>query len=276
MKLPERARVFISGGGGGLGRALACLLGQRGARVLVADLKQEGADETAARVRNCGGEAIAFKCDVTSPEQVEAAAAEMDRVWGGADLVVNNAGVAGGGVLGEVSLQDWEWILRVNLWGTLHGCHVFVPRLKAAGKGQILNVASAAGFASLPEMASYNMSKAAVISLSETLYAELGQHGVHVSVLCPTFFESGLMDSFRSPDARQREMAQAFFKRSRATSETVARAALKGLEEGRLHIVPMADGKLVWGLKRWAPGLYFRALRRGHRHITDRLLQPKR
>lgn len=268
--------MFISGGGGGLGRALACLVGQRGARVLVADLRQEAAEETAARVRNCGGEAIAFKCDVTSHDEVEAAAVEMDRAWGGADLVVNNAGVAAGGVLGEVPLQDWDWVLRVNVWGTLHGCHVFVPRLKAAGKGAILNVASAAGFASLPEMASYNMSKAAVISLSETLYTELGEHGVHVSVLCPTFFQSGLMDTFRSPTQRQRDMAQAFFRKSKATSDTVARTALKGLEDGALHIVPMADGKLVWGLKRWAPALYFRAVRAGHRQLTERLLQPKK
>ena len=112
---------------------------------------------------------------------------------------MNNAGVAAGGLVGEQSLDDWKWIVDINLWGVIHGCHVFAPRFRAQRSGYILNVASAAGFVSLPEMASYNVTKAGVIALSETLCGELSPCGVRVSVTCPSFFKTNLMDVLRSP-----------------------------------------------------------------------------
>ncbi|MGQ0508279.1 MAG: SDR family NAD(P)-dependent oxidoreductase [Myxococcaceae bacterium] len=272
MRLPEQPRAFISGGGSGLGRAIALELARRQARVLVADISAAAAEKVAEEIRAAGGESHPIACDVTKPEQVESAAREMEQIFGGVDLVVNNAGVAAGGPVGEFSLKDWEWIVAVNFWGVLYGCHAFVPRLKAQGHGALLNVASAAGFASLPEMGAYNATKAAVVSLSETLYGELGRHGVGVSVLCPTFFRSGLMQSFRSPTDRHRQLADNIFAKSKVKSEDVARAAIKGVERGTLHILPQLDAKLVWALKRWTPALYFRALRNHHERAVERLL----
>ena len=113
-------------------------------------------------------------------------------------LVINNAGVgAGGSAVGDFSLDDWSWVLGINLWGPIHGCHVFAPILRDAGYGGIINVASAAAFGAAPHMAAYNVSKAGVLSLSETLAAELSGTGVNVTVLCPTFVKTNIVESGR-------------------------------------------------------------------------------
>ncbi len=265
MKFPAKVRAVITGAGSGLGRELAVQLARRGARLLIADVNAARAAETVELVKSAGGEAAAFACDVTQAEQLEAAAVEAERLYGGTDLLVNNAGVAGGGLIGEMSIKDWEWMLRVNLWGAIHGCHAFVPRMKKQGHGWILNVSSCAAFATLPEMAAYNTSKAAVVALTETLFGELGGTNVEVTALCPTFFKTNLMDSFRSPTDRQRKLAEGMFKASTMTVETVARVALRDLEAGRLICLPQLDAKFVWRMRRWFPRLYLWVVRWGQR-----------
>ncbi|MBX3250121.1 MAG: SDR family NAD(P)-dependent oxidoreductase [Myxococcales bacterium] len=273
-RLPTPCHAVITGGGSGLGRALALALARRGGRVMIADLHEERAVETAELVAREGGEAWVRRCDVGEAAEVEALAAACEQAWGRIDLVVNNAGVAVAGVVGEVSLADWEFALRVNLWGVAHGCHAFAPRLRRQGSGHILNVASAAGIATLPEMAPYNVGKAGVIALSETLEAELAPAGVGVSVLCPTFFPTNLMESFRSPDERQRRRAEAFFRKARATADGVAERALVGVERSELLILPQSDARLVWRSKRLAPRTYRATVRVAERFgLTDRLLK---
>jgi NAD(P)-dependent dehydrogenase (short-subunit alcohol dehydrogenase family) len=263
MPFPTNPRAVVTGAGSGLGRALALNLARRGGRILVADINVASADETVRLAKAAGGDGVACSCDVTRVADLERVAAEADGRWGGVDILVNNAGVAAAGLVGEQSLDDWAWIVGINLWGVIHGCHVFAPRFRAQRSGYVLNVASAAGFVSLPEMASYNVTKAGVISLSETLCSELGASGVRVSVLCPSFFKTNLMNTFRSPGDRQRAMAENLFRRSRATADEVAASGLAGLEAGRLYIVPHADAKRAWWLKRMNPGFYFSAMRRG-------------
>lgn len=260
MKLPSEPRVVLTGGGSGLGRALALALAPRRARILVTDVDLARAEETCALVAARGGTAFARACDVTKLDEVEAAAVDADARLGGIDLLINNAGVAAAGLVGELPIADWKWIFDVNLWGVIHGCHAFVPRLRAQRRGFILNVASSAGIASLPEMAPYNVTKAGVISLSETLYAELGPSHIAVSCLCPTFFQTNLLERFRGP-SRQRALAERFFARSSMTAAEVADAALRGLERGQLIVIPQRDGSLVWRAKRWAPSLYHGFLR---------------
>jgi len=261
MSFPVSPRTVITGAGSGLGRALAVQLARRRGRILVTDIDLAAAEETVRLVEAAGGEAAAMVCDVTEVDAVEAAAAEVERRWGGADILVNNAGVAAGGLVGEQSLDDWRWIVGINLWGVIHGCHVFAPRFRKRGSGYILNVASAAGFVSLPEMASYNVTKAGVIALSETLWGELSGCGVQVSVACPSFFKTEIMNAFRSPSGRQRVMAANLFRRSHSTADDVAAAALAGLESGAFYVVPHSEGKLAWRLKRFNPALYLAGLR---------------
>lgn len=274
MRLPERPSVVITGGASGLGRAFALVLAKRRARVLLGDLNLEGAEETARLVREAGGEAHAVRCDVTKADDLVMLADVADDLFGGTDLLINNAGVAATGAIGEVSLEDWDWILRINLWGVVHGCHAFVPRMKKVSKGAIINVASSAGIASLPEMGPYNVSKAAVISLSETLFGETARHGISVSVLCPTFFQTNLLDTMRAADPKQRKTAQNAFKYALMNAEEVATASLKGLEKGELIVIPQVDGALLWRIKRAMPQALYGVLRRAHRlRLFEKLAQ---
>lgn len=261
VKLPSATRAVITGGGSGLGRALALRIADRKGRVLVADVNTSRADETVELIKSRGGEAVAIRCDVSRLEDVEQLAETAEKLWGGIDLLVNNAGVAAAGPVGDLPIADWEWIMRINLWGAIHGCHVFVPKMKAQGRGFILNVASSAGIASFPDMAAYNVTKAGVISLSETLDAEVGGSGIAVSVLCPTFFKTNLMENFRAPSEEQRALADALFARSTMTADEVAEAGLRGLERGELIIIPQSDGNVVWRAKRLAPEIYRQLLR---------------
>ena len=263
MKLPERTRAFITGAGGGFGRALAVELATtRRARVLVSDVNEERAKETVAQVKAAGGEAELLLCDVTRPEELAKASDAMERLFGGTDLLVNNAGVSCAGEVGDVPLADWRWIVDVNLWGVIHGCHAFLPRMKAARAGFILNVASSAGFACLPEMGPYNVTKAGVIALSETLAAELVSHAITVTALCPTFFRTGILESLRSSSERQRELANAMHSRSTVSAGTIAKAALRALEAGRMIEIPQGDGRFAWRVKRLLPQQFSRTMGR--------------
>jgi short-subunit dehydrogenase len=250
MPLPKTPHAVITGAGSGFGRALALVLAERGARLLLADKNEDTAKETAELARAEGAkEARGVRCDVTRLDEVESLAALRA---GNIDLVVNNAGVGSGGGVGVAPIEDWRWTLEVNLFGVIHGCHVFVPVLREQGHGHVLNVASAAGFLSAPEMGAYNVSKAGVVALSETLSAELQRTPIGVTVLCPTFFRSSIVESGRFPDKDQRERGRKLIAKGK-TADSVARAALKSIDKGRLYCVPMADARALWRLKRVAP-----------------------
>jgi NAD(P)-dependent dehydrogenase (short-subunit alcohol dehydrogenase family) len=263
MKIPKDARVVLTGGGSGLGRALALeLASEYKARILLADINVERANETAELVRARGGKAEVIACDVGKLEDVQAVEREITRLWGGTDVLVNNAGVACIGPVGDVAIPDWEWIMRINLWGVIYGCHVFLPKMKERKSGFVLNIASSAAIASLPEMGPYNVTKAAVLSLSETLYSELANYNINVSALCPTFFQTNLLETFRSTENRQRDAAHMAFDKALMTAEQIAHAAIDGLERNKLVVIPQIDGKAVWGIKRLSYGTFFNLLRK--------------
>ncbi|HTJ46289.1 MAG TPA: SDR family oxidoreductase [Kofleriaceae bacterium] len=250
--------AVVTGGGSGLGRAFCEELGARGVRVIVSDIDEVGAAETADRVKRAGGDAKVVRCDVADAAQVDALA-EAARAWAGdIDLVINNAGVAVAGRFETVSLADWHWIAGINLWGVVHGCRAFVPSMRARKRGWIINVASAAGLLATPKMAPYNVTKAAVVSLSETLHAELANEGIHVSVLCPTFFQTNIAKSGRGAiDPRMTQLMEKLMARSRIQAPEVAKAALAGVAKNQLYVVPMTDGKTMWRLKRLAPERFY-------------------
>jgi NAD(P)-dependent dehydrogenase (short-subunit alcohol dehydrogenase family) len=250
--------AVVTGAGGGLGRALCLQLAQRGARMLVADVHQARCEETARLIEQAGGAADAMVADVSDAQQVHLLAEQADRVLGRIDLVVNNAGVAAGGPVGGLPLEDWRWIMSINLWGVIHGCHEFVPRLVRQGGGAILNVASMAGIACAPKMAAYNVTKAGVIALSETLCAEVAGDNVRVTVLCPAFFRTNLLETMRVSGPEFRTLAAAAFANSTMTAEQVAAAALRAVDRGRLYCLPMREGRMVWRLKRLVPQRFVR------------------
>ena len=256
----REARAVVTGAGSGIGAALALELARRGGSVVCADIDEKAARRTAGQIEDLGGKAFAVRCDVASLPDVETLAAEA-RSWFAAppSLVVNNAGVGAGGTLvGETPLSEWQRTLDINLWGVIYGCHVFTPMLREAGKAGIINTASAASFASAPTMAPYNVSKAGVVALSETLAAELSGTGVHVTVLCPTFVRTNILDTeLISPDANA--LAHRMMQLTGMSPDRVARTCLDQHDRGRLYVLPQLDANLMWRSKRLNPGGFTRA-----------------
>jgi len=252
--LPIQPRAVITGAAGGLGRAFALQLADRRGRMWLSDLDEDGLDETVRLVEARGGQATARRCDVASPDDMEALAAAAFDGLGSVDLMVNNAGVAVGGAVGEIPLKDWDWIIDINLRGVVYGCHFFLPAMKRRGAGHILNVASIAGFASGPLMGPYNATKAAVIALSETLATELEGSGVGCTVLCPYFFRTNIAASARNTSEQVgTEFIHKLMDRNRVQAEDVARLALKGCDAGDLYVFPHLEAKVIQGLKRALP-----------------------
>ena len=250
---PPSARTVITGAESGFSRALALELAARGGRLVLSDLAVPAVEETARLARSRGATDVkTLRCDVTQLADVEALSAAAE---GPVDLVVNNAGISSGGLIGELSMADWRSTVEVDLFGVIHGCHVFVPRLRQQGHGHVLNVASAAGLIHAPRMAAYNVAKAGVVALSETLAAELRGTRVGVTVLCPTFFETNIVRSGRFADEETRRLANLLMKQARPVEEVV-KYALRSVDRGELHAVPMADGRWLWRLKRAAPGSF--------------------
>lgn len=250
MSFPERPRAVITGAASGFGRAVALRLASRRGRLVLGDIDEAGLEETAAMVGDAGGEVRTARCDVRVPDEVEALAVLADEAFGGTDILVNNAGVAVAGPIGDVSLEDWRWQIDINLWGVIYGCHFFVPRMREAGRGFILNVASSAGLLCVPEMGPYNVTKAGVVALSETLYGELSGSGVRVSALCPTFFRTNIHKSARSSRPENQEQAAKLVTNAKWSAEQIANVALGALEVGELYVVPQTDGKVLWRAKR--------------------------
>ncbi|MEU4312054.1 SDR family NAD(P)-dependent oxidoreductase [Nocardia sp. NPDC024068] len=252
------ARAVVTGAGSGIGRALALELAARGGQVVCADIDEARAAETVAAIdRAHPGTAYAFRCDVARREDVEILARFADSVFDGpVTLVINNAGVGiGGHRVGEIGFADWEWALGINLWGVVHGCEIFAPRLRAAGRGGIINVASAAGFAAAPSMAVYNTSKAGVLALSETLAAEFSGTDIAVTVLCPTFVRTNVARDGRITSG-SRTLADTLMRWTGFSPERVARITLDAHDRRRLHVLPQPDAQLIWLLKRTFPGQY--------------------
>jgi NAD(P)-dependent dehydrogenase (short-subunit alcohol dehydrogenase family) len=256
MPIPQEPRAVVTGAGSGLGRAFCLELAARRARILAVDIDLASAEETARLVQGAGGTAVARRADVADFAQVEALAGAVEEAFGGADLVINNAGVAVGGAVGQVPLDEWRWIVGINLWGVIYGCHVFVPRFKTRGSGHIINVASAAGLVSLPDMGPYNVTKSGVVALSETLHVELAGTGVGVTVLCPTFFKTNIARAAHTYADVETSEVERMMDRAKLQAPDVARYALATADRGELFAVPHADGRWTWRTKRLAPELF--------------------
>ena len=229
------SRALVTGAASGLGAALTAALRARGDEVLATDLPGKGAD---------------LDLDITSDDDWAAALAEVERRWGGLDLLVNNAGVAGGGRLDVAAMAEWEWITQVNLFGAVRGTRTFVPLLKRQGSGAIVNVASLAGLVHPAGMASYNAVKAAVVALTETTGHELAAYGVTAHVVCPSYFRTDLMSSMRGEDAALGQVVGQLVASSPFSADDIAREVLAGLERGEELIVPDPAARQAWDLKR--------------------------
>ena len=268
---PSRnAAAVVTGAGSGIGRSFAYELARRGGVVICSDINEARAEQVAASIQALGSKAIPHRCDVGDAEEMAALSDEAEKLLGRpVTLVINNACVGLGGPIGEVSLEDWHWCMNVNLWGVIHGCHFFAPKLRDLGYGGIINVASAAAFGAAPEMSTYNVTKAGVLALSETLAAELAGTDVNVTALCPTVVPTNIVNDGKLPEKR-REFARAAMTRfALITADKVARQTLDTLDRGELYMLPQIDGRMAWRFKRLMPRLYTRIVGETYHLLAD-------
>lgn len=195
--------AVVTGGASGIGLAMGRAFAAEGMNVVLADI-EDGALETAVADIRAGApdvEVVGLRCDVSDPDQVDGLRDEAVARFDAVHVVCSNAGVSTGGPVWEHSLEDWKWVLGVNLWGVIHGIRSFAPLLIDQGEGHIVNTASMAGLTSPPFMAIYNVSKHAVVTLTETLHADLqlaGASGVGTSVLCPGWVQTRIHEAGRN------------------------------------------------------------------------------
>jgi len=269
-KRSHGAAAVITGAGSGIGAAFATELARRGGRIVCSDVDEGSSRATADAIVAAGGQATSVRCDVSRLDDVRQLA-EVAQSWHGGPptLVVNNAGVgAGGAAIGDIEMDDWKWVFGINLWGPIHGCQVFTPILRKAGRpAGIVNVGSAAAFGAAPGMAAYNVSKAGVLSLSETLAAELSGTGINVTVLCPTFVKTNIVQAGRI-SAQSTQLADKLMRWTGFSPERVVRACLDTNDRGGLYCMPQPDARIGWGIKRFTPTVYTRAVGLTNRATT--------
>jgi NAD(P)-dependent dehydrogenase (short-subunit alcohol dehydrogenase family) len=209
MKNFKNKVAVITGGASGLGREFANRAADLGMHLVLADVQQDALDQARAELESNGATVLAMLCDVRKAEQMQALADATMAKFGVVHLVFNNAGVGSGGLIWENSEADWEWVLGVNLWGVIHGVRIFTKLMldcaarDSSFEGHIVNTASMAGLLNAPTMGVYNVSKHAVVALSETLYHDLQlvDAPIGASVLCPYFVPTGISQSHRNrPD----------------------------------------------------------------------------
>ncbi len=253
-KFPEK-RAFITGAAMGLGRSFCKHLAKDAWTIGMSDIDIEKLEQTAEEVRQLGGTPIIFSLDVSNRiKYKEVSQIFLERV-GGIDVLINNAGVGDGAAFHEYSLDNWDWMIGINQMGVLYGCHFFVPTFLQQKKGHIINIASAAGYANAPRMSPYNMTKAAVISLSESLYYELTPRGINVSVVMPTFIKTNIMQHARGSSnaikAGKKLLEKTKLKADEAVLEMLVKAG-----KGKFEIVLPKESRMGYWMKRHFPKIF--------------------
>lgn len=264
QKSSQNAYAVVTGAGSGIGRSFALELAKRGGTVVCSDINLDAANETVSLIETLGAKAFAVQCDVAKEAQVNQLAERAEQLMQNpVTLVINNAGIGLGGKFDEMSIEDWQWCMDINLWGVIYGCRAFVPKFKQLGHGAIINVASAASYTAAPEMTVYNVSKAGVRALSETLSAELKKFDIKVNVLCPTLVPTNIIKNGKVPHKGLLDYALTHL--AFTTSDKVAKLTLDNLDKGKLYTIPQIDAKLFWLMKRASPSLYTKFLGTGYK-----------
>ncbi|MEU3605507.1 SDR family NAD(P)-dependent oxidoreductase [Streptomyces sp. NPDC035033] len=259
-------RVLITGGSSGLGRALAERYAATGARVLIADRNRPE--------RLPAGVASFIRIDVRMHEDWQRALRWCENYWGGLDILVNNAGVTAAGRVEQLQSDDWDWILGINLKGVAQGCQTFVPLFKRQGSGHIVNVASSTGLLNPPGTPSDNASKAAVVSLSESIRQELAPFGIHTTVVCPGPIRTDLRAELHSPDPGMAEIVDREIQDTPHTAEQMAGKITDAVGKGRFLVITHPEDRRALCLKRLFPRVADAQAARRWRRTAMKLKAP--
>lgn len=245
-------RAFITGAASGLGKAFCIELAKDGWNLGMADINVKELETAAAEITALGGKTWLYPLDVSDKEQYAKVAQAFLADAGGIDLLFNNAGVGDGGAFEEYGLENYEWMVGINQMGVVYGCHYFIPAMKKQRSGHILNTASAAAIGCAPTMGAYNMTKAAVVAISETLYGELMDHNIQVSCIQPTYFRTNVVQYARGGEL-VKKATQLFIEKSGLEAATVAQEILNRAGKKELYIILPEAARKMWLFKRLAP-----------------------
>lgn len=252
--------ALVTGAASGIGRELALECGRRGARLVICDVNEEGLAQTEAELRQMRRDVLARRVDVSREAEVRELATLVHADVPAVDLLVNNAGVGLGASFLDTTLDDWDWILGINLRGVVLGCHFFVPKMVERGKGgHIVNLASMAAFTPGAILSAYATTKCAVLGLSEALADELHGHGIGVTAACPGFIDTPIVSSSPMRGAggtdAAREQAKAFYRRRGYTAERTAKNILRAVSHGRVVAPISPESWATYVLRRISPAL---------------------
>ncbi len=252
--------ALVTGAGSGIGRASALAFARRGANLALCDVNESGLAETEAEARKLGVDVLSRRVDVASAEQMQSFADAVHARVDAVDVLMNNAGVGLGGGLLETSLEDWHWIVDINLFGVVHGIHHFVPAMVRRGRGgHVVNVASMAAFAATSLLPAYATTKFAVLGLSESLREELAPHRIGVTAICPGVINTAIVESSRMRGAQANPATRAetkrIYERRNYTPERVAQNVLKAIQRNRAVAPVSPEAWTYYYAKRLAPGV---------------------
>lgn len=251
-RLHPAKRAFITGAASGLGKAFCIELAKDGWTLGMADINVKELETAAEEITAQGGKTLVYPLDVSDKDQYGKVARAFLADAGGIDLLFNNAGVGDGSAFEEYGLENYEWMTGINQMGVVYGCHYFIPAMKTQRSGHILNTASAAAIGCAPTMGAYNMTKAAVVAISETLYGELMDHNIQVSCIQPTYFKTNVVQYARGGEF-VKKATQLFIEKSGLEADTVAKEILVRAGNKELYIILPKTARKMWLLKRLAP-----------------------
>ena len=252
--------IAITGAGSGFGAALARHYASDGWNVAVTDIDDKRARQTLFEIERYGGNNFCMQLDIVQPEHWSRLERAVGERWRGLEVLVNNAGVAAAGNVEDTSMEDWAWILDVDLMGVVRGCHQFSGMMKRQHAGHIVNISSFAGLAGLPFVSAYGVAKAGVFALSEALRAEMHPHGVGVTVACPAFVKTGLLDSFRETKPGTKARVTRWMENSSITADQVAKEIADAVSQNKFLLLTHEQTRKAWRMKRWFPERYYKMI----------------
>jgi len=267
--------VLVTGAASGIGKETALAFGRRGADLVICDVDESGLKTTEAALRALGRQVLARRVDVSDREAMRAFAEETHAQVGALDILMNNAGVGLGAGFLDTTLEDWDWIVRINLLGVVHGCHFFVPPMAARGAGgHVVNVSSAAGYLPAQALCAYVATKYAVLGLSEALRIELREHGIGVTAICPGIIDTPITRTARlrgryAAEGQREQMIEAYRKRGYGP-ERVAENVLRAIQRDRAIAPVSPEAWIGWYLKRLSPALASRLMAWAERRSRGR------
>jgi len=255
--------IVVTGAASGLGKAITNYYSKLDYTIIVADINVEAGQQLVNEINNQSGKAFFFECDVGSVESLNALAAFTESTTGACHILINNAGVASAGTLMETDEAEWQRLINLDLMSCVRGCKAFIPLLKQSSSAEsvnsIVNVASLAGLALMPGMMTYNVAKAGVVALSESLRCELKADHIHVAAACPAYFKTNLTSSMISSDQETIDKVERWMAKSQLTADSVAKDIAEGIAEGQMLILSGKKLQKYYRILKW---LYYRIINR--------------